>query len=958
MHKNFSFKGVVRSNDNLLANEGECLELVNLRMVNGSLRPIPTMVEEACLYSEYSAIYWHGKASCYMCITKDAERSVDFYDAQWNLLLGNQGTKLYFPLLTKVRSVEFMGYVVSCITDNGIRYLLYSNGTYRWLGETPIIPTLTITPSAAVHSVDTTVSFTTNTVDTPVSSLWQYNSRGYFDECIAKSNKAGYYIDRALFRFALRLYDGSYIYVSHPIYVSNDAEVDGVSRDAGNLVAVKNDASSSSSTYKVKVVGFKPQLKFDNLKMEDWEGVVVGIDVFTTGSIMGNKVDEALVTVLDTETKEHTTERIEVYKNKELDEIYAEIGEASLYYKVAEFSIWGKCQHSVDDVSQTNIVLQDALSSFEQRHTMSSIVPDCSYTFNNRLHVASLREYLFKGYERSSLLPVGVGKEMIDMVVVRTRLNTQNGISTVLNTFENVFVGYDKDTFLLPPLLSYPDSRAFEMSVFFYYDTEWFGKHFILTPHKYLNMSQYIHKTSFGYSVTVQSIFASGGGIAGSLSAATAVELFGEQPATHEVVYSASLHGWTYKGSAFPPKEYSSLRIFAIPRDVKDGDKIVITISKSTSSTTFIDIGNIQFDSTWEVLGSIDDCGKEENVYEIRENVMKVSVVENPFIFPVKCTYPLSQGKIVALSTNRAAMSEGQFGEHPLYIFSQEGIAVMSVDASGKTAYSNIYPVSHEVCCNADMVCGTDSGVLFLGLQGVMLISGNRCVRLSVAIDNESDDTALLEPSGIISRIASMHGLGDVLDNLHFHDFMCGAKVIRNAAMGELLFCNADYAYSYIYSLSENVWSKTDTRLCGFVQKREGVAMFNNTAGTTRVLVPGDNAAGSNKVLLITRPHHFGTKIPKRIMQLMLHASLAKPQGSGSSSAFVSCFLLCSNDGVNFKLVTGCEKKNDTHDVVFPYFPTQSYRYFIFALAGNLDTKSLITALELDVNPAWNNRLR
>ena len=41
MHKNFSFKGVVRSNDNILAYEGECMELVNLRMVNGSLKPIP-----------------------------------------------------------------------------------------------------------------------------------------------------------------------------------------------------------------------------------------------------------------------------------------------------------------------------------------------------------------------------------------------------------------------------------------------------------------------------------------------------------------------------------------------------------------------------------------------------------------------------------------------------------------------------------------------------------------------------------------------------------------------------------------------------------------------------------------------------------------------------------------------------------------------------------------------------
>ena len=45
MHKNFSFKGVVRSNDNILADDGECLELVNMRTVNGALRPISEFVE-------------------------------------------------------------------------------------------------------------------------------------------------------------------------------------------------------------------------------------------------------------------------------------------------------------------------------------------------------------------------------------------------------------------------------------------------------------------------------------------------------------------------------------------------------------------------------------------------------------------------------------------------------------------------------------------------------------------------------------------------------------------------------------------------------------------------------------------------------------------------------------------------------------------------------------------------
>ena len=109
---------------------------------------------------------------------------------------------------------------------------------------------------------------------------------------------------------------------------------------------------------------------------------------------------------------------------------------------------------------------------------------------------------------------------------------------------------------------------------------------------------------------------------------------------------------------------------------------------------------------------------------------------------------------------------------------------------------------------------------------------------------------------------------------------------------------------------------------------------------------------------LYLRPYMFGTKLMKRIMQIMLHAYLSKPKGMEASTAFMSCYLLCSNDGVNFKIVTGCERKTQTQDVTFPYFPTCSYRYYMFALTGELESKSMITALEMEVAAAWNGRLR
>lgn len=955
MHKNFSFKGVVRSNDNILANEGECMELVNLRMVNGSLKPVPETVVKAVLPERYSKIYWHDKASCYICVKSDMPNRVSFYDSQWKHLLDDNGKNLDFPLLERVRHIEFLGYVVICITENGIRYLIFGDGKYRWLGECPPVPELSVGLSSKRFVITTDTSFSRSNVNTEISSVWAYNSRGYIDEGISNANKAGYYIDRALFRYALRLYDGSYIYSSHVIYVSDDNEIDGVRRDAGNLISLPLDASAAETRYQVLLLAFKPTFEFLNLDLENWKGVVVGIDVFTTGSIMGKKISTATTTLLDTDTKQYVTEKYEVYREKELDELWSDINNASLFYKIAEYNIDGKLLNAVDDVSQSNIVLQDSLSSFEQK-ALSTIVPDCSYMFNNRLHVASLREYFFKGYDKSALFTLCENTAIVEKMMLMTRIKTQNGVSEIVNTLHDVKLGYKNGTYQLPPLLMYPDSRAFEMRIFIVSGDGTYTKSFPLTSHKFLNQSQYLHKWYLGFEVSVEAVFASGKEAAG-IAEEDVLEIFNEELGVHEVIYSSAKAGWTYKGADFPPEKYSSLRIFQIPRDVTNGDKLVFTIKTGASDTEFRDINNIPLDDTWQAVDDVAACC-ESNVYEERDNVIKVSMVDNPFVFPAKCTYSLSQGKVLALSTNKTPMSEGQFGEHPLYVFSKEGIQVLSVDISGTVAYSNMYPVSHEVCQNPDMVCGTDSGVLFLGAQGVMIIGGSKCLRLSAAMDCDGKELETIGRSAIFGKIASLYGLDKVVDTVRFLDFMRTAKAIRFPEMNEIMFCNEKSNYCFLYSMAANVWSKTSNRFVGFVNADGQNCMFCHNGDNTYIHIQGDLFLGKNKVMLVTRPYMFGTKLPKRIMQLMLHAYLTRSENSSTQEPFLSCFLLCSNDGVHYKLVSGCERSGETQDVVFPYFPTCSYRYYIFALTGELGAASMITALEIDVSQAWNNRLR
>ena len=590
MHKSFSFKGINRSSDLLLSMDGECLDVVNLRISNGSLRPMPKPVVTAELQGEYSALYTHTLTGCHVAVTADERRTLHFFDSGWKRLVVD-GDVLEFAKLRDVIRVEFLGNIICCLTASGIYYLLFEKNGYRLLGERPAIPDLTITVTSKLENVVTESSYNSMTEADDIESSWSYNEKGYIDEAVYVLNRNGYYIDRALFRVALRLYDGSYINCSNVIYVSDEENGDGVARDEANLISEALTADASSK-FKVYARGFKADFSFDTADLAAWRNIVVGIDIFSTASIMGKKC-----------SLEGRARKFERYTAKTLDELWNEIANASLYYKVAEFDINGKLLHRVDDVSAANLALQEGYDSSLMPASLSRIVARASCVYNGRLHIGSLSECLFNGYDAYAFKPIG-NSFVVDSIVVHTRLRTVNGDFIVEKKCVAPKLGYDGYNYELPPLLSYPDSRACEMTIYVAVGGKTYKKEFPLQPHNYQNQAFYLHKWYSPYSVSQKSQFSSGGAAA-IAPAYDVLKMFGYEVGEHKVVYSSSMQSWTYEGNRFPPEGYGSLRTFAVPRNVQDGDAIIFTIERSSNDFSFKDIYNIPVDSTWEVVDSV-----------------------------------------------------------------------------------------------------------------------------------------------------------------------------------------------------------------------------------------------------------------------------------------------------------------------------------------------------------------
>ena len=119
----------------------------------------------------------------------------------------------------------------------------------------------------------------------------------------------------------------------------------------------------------------------------------------------------------------------------------------------------------------------------------------------------------------------------------------------------------------------------------------------------------------------------------------------------------------------------------------------------------------------------------DEDAHETLDSQIFTSVVNNPFVFEASGDNTVGTGKIIGIIANTEAVSQGQFGQYPLLVFTDEGIYAMSVNSEG--LYSNIYPVSREVCNNMNTITPTDKLVYFSSDKGLMAISGGEVACVS-----------------------------------------------------------------------------------------------------------------------------------------------------------------------------------------------------------------------------------
>ena len=200
-------------------------------------------------------------------------------------------------------------------------------------------------------------------------------------------------------------------------------------------------------------------------------------------------------------------------------------------------------------------------------------------------------------------------------------------------------------------------------------------------------------------------------------------------------------------------------------------------------------------------------------------NELYVSNVNQPFLFSSTNTVDVDAQGIMAVQSAVKALSPGQYGQFPLYVFTEVGVWALEVASDG--TFSAVKAVTNDVCINPKSITKLDTSVLYSTDRGIMMLSGSDSVCVSESIYTDADfklitpsttDTADLLPSldNLISTTPSVATASGIVP---FKTFLPDARMLYDYTHQRVIVYNPEKTYAYIYSLKSKQWGMMSSNI-------------------------------------------------------------------------------------------------------------------------------------------------
>jgi hypothetical protein len=338
------------------------------------------------------------------------------------------------------------------------------------------------------------------------------------------------------------------------------------------------------------------------------------------------------------------------------------------------------------------------------------------------------------------------------------------------------------------------------------------------------------------------------------------------------------------------------------------------------------------------IEGNFTECGAIPNYPQtpiLYGNKIKTSDVNNPFIFSEENTSELPVGEIYALSTAAKALSQGQFGQFPLYAFTDKGVWALEVTGTG--TYSARQPITRDVVLYPESVTQIDDAVLFATQRGIMLLSGSQVQCISEVLDGKAFDW---EQYGFAYNKTGELGLPIFV--IPWEQYKANIQMLYDYTGQRIIMFNPQYVHAYVFSLESKQWGIMESNIQSTVDYYPRAYAMTPTGDLVDYSATDKDFAEG---YYITRPLKLDAPdVHKTVTSIIQRGQFKK--------GHVNTMLYGSRDLDKWYPVYG------SNDHILRGMRGTPYKYFRIASTFRLDKDESITGCSIDFEPRLNNKLR
>lgn len=750
-------RGMTNVPSDLLSDDTELLECDGFIYRDGEMKPIQNLKLVRTI--PYKLMYVHKDADYDNIITYD-EKSTIYWYRRTGRKIGNVMGSFNVGTVYDIKSV---GNTLVIATDNGLHYILFKGGTYKdlgtelpkprlnpsfqrsqvGLGKTTACELKEIIESTSMKAVYNEDGSLKEIVDAETiidlflgyfqfKPINEYNKQTAFQDAvqghaasvIARAKRDNYFLFPFFVRFALKLFDGSYVRISAPI-----ACYPTINRNC-YYVPVKYDndsfVQSNEDVREFMMYPFYGRLYFSASidGMDGWDDIVKELVVFASDDVMPFYLNEDWSFKRATEVDGE--EYINFPNSSNAGVVTPPPGVPSL--TVPDF----KFHFNKDTYAARDVIMPKYKSDSEIIKELVS-----KSQFYKLFSVKATSKYV-----DGSTYEAPIDKYVVENITTQEQLVVDD------------YYGWSK----MVSNALYPYNKRINLLGITRYPFEGFSK-FGDSQSTYVNnsFSYYVHIVSGGMDAWVKS----------------------DEEAVSFPDYADA---WFY----YPDPNATEVIVW----DENNGRGMKINLESHPMLNGSYSFNKLPTKDTFEA-NIYSRPTVDTSAHETLDSQIFTSAVNNPFVFEASGDNTVGTGKILGIVANTDAVSQGQFGQYPLFVFTTEGIYGMSVNSEG--LYSATYPISREVCDEDSQLLPTDKLVYFVSEKGLMAATGG-----TVACMSE-------QMKGRVAR--SFVTLGDG----KFKDFLKGCMIAYDYRDSMLRIFRKDKTYQYVYNMIDKTFSMVNS---------------------------------------------------------------------------------------------------------------------------------------------------